>query len=90
MKPVVFAHGLASSPGGTKAVLLGKTVDAHTPDLRPFGLDGQVSALSRSLPSDRPSVVVGSSLGALAALGLAQREAARIASLVLLAPADGV
>lgn len=90
MYPVIFAHGLESSPEGTKASYLRERFGALTPLLRELDLDGQVDALGDLLFRGEHSVVVGSSLGALAALGAAQRVPEKIAHLVLLAPAVGV
>jgi pimeloyl-ACP methyl ester carboxylesterase len=88
MRRVVFAHGLESSPDGTKATYLKESVGAVSPLLRHLGLAGQVDALEKALKSHRRrSVLVGSSLGGLAALGVANRAPERISHLVLLAPA---
>lgn len=91
MFPVVFAHGMESSPGGTKATYLGEQLGAVTPDLSTLGLADQVAELARALERlGPPGVVVGSSLGGLTALGLAARHPALLARLVLLAPAVNV
>ncbi len=87
MYQVIFAHGLESSPGGTKATYLGEHFGAITPPLRHLNLPGQVDALEQELALGDKSIVVGSSLGGLAALGVANRFPARIEHLVLLAPA---
>jgi pimeloyl-ACP methyl ester carboxylesterase len=88
MHKVVFAHGMESSPAGTKAAYLRKRFQARTPDLGSLGLEAQVRAVSALIGEER-AVLVGSSLGALTALGVAQERRARIAHLVLLAPAVG-
>ena len=88
--PVVFAHGLEGSPDGTKGTYLRELFGAIVPELGQLDIMGQVDALEDVLPLSSPSVVVGSSCGGLAALGLANRCPDRIAHLVLLAPAIGM
>jgi len=90
VKKVVFAHGLEGSPQGTKAMYLRERFDAIAPWLGELDLPGQVEALQKALPTAGTAVVVGSSLGGLAALGLANRCPDRIHHLVLLAPAVGM
>ena len=90
MRRIIFAHGLMSSPDGTKATFLREQFGAHAPALFHLGLKAQVDALESELAADNRSVVVGSSLGGLAGLGLANRCPERIAHLVLLAPAVSV
>jgi pimeloyl-ACP methyl ester carboxylesterase len=95
VRTVLYLHGFASSPAGRKIALLRKALpaDQHrivAPDLnRPsFGkldFEAIVAAAIEAAEADPPAVVVGSSLGALAAL-----EASRCgveAPLVLIAPA---
>lgn len=90
MRKVIFAHGMEGSPQGTKATYLGSHLKAFSPFLGDLGLERQIKALGDALPDSDPAVLVGSSLGALAALGAATRYPAKIAHLVLLAPAVGV
>ncbi len=90
MTRVVFAHGLEGSPDGTKAVYLRDELGAVTPWLGEFNLDEQVGALEEEIPQGSDAVIVGSSLGGLAALGFAVRHADRIRHMVLLAPAVGM
>ena len=89
MLKIVFAHGLEGSPHGTKATYLREAFGATAPELASLGLDDQVSRLTEALDPRRETVLIGSSLGALAALGLVQENAERIAHLILLAPAVG-
>ncbi len=88
MKKVIFLHGMESSPNGTKATYLGEQFGAVSPALRHLGLREQVRAVEEIL-YENSTVIVGSSLGGLAALGLANTCPEKIAHLVLLAPAVG-
>jgi len=90
MHPIFFAHGMESSPQGTKAVYLREAFGATSPWLGELGLPAQVSALAEAIGARRPAVLVGSSLGGLAALGLAVEHPDRLAHLILLAPAVGM
>jgi pimeloyl-ACP methyl ester carboxylesterase len=90
MRKVVFAHGLASSPDGTKAVYLRERFGATAPALFHLGLGAQVDALEAELSSGEAAVLVGSSLGALAGLGVANRQPRLVSHLVLLAPAVSI
>jgi alpha/beta superfamily hydrolase len=85
---VIFLHGMESSPKGTKATYLGEQFDAISPALRRLRLTEQVDATQQIL-DENPAVIIGSSLGGLAAIGLANRCPARISHLILLAPAVG-
>jgi len=87
---VVFAHGMEGSPQGTKATFLRQVLEATSPWLGELGLADQVDALADAIGDRGPAVVVGSSLGGLAALGLATSRPELIAHLVLLAPAVGM
>ena len=87
---VVFAHGLESSPGGTKATYLKEEFGAFTPPLFELGLKEQVGALNLALEERKPCVLVGSSLGGLASLGAVNKDSTLVSHLVLLAPAVGV
>lgn len=89
MRRVLFAHGLSSSPGGTKATYLKERFGAVSPPLFELGLGAQAEALCDLLKDGEPAVLVGSSLGGLAALGAAARCPEKIAHLLLLAPAVG-
>jgi pimeloyl-ACP methyl ester carboxylesterase len=87
MKKIIFAHGMESSPDGTKATYLRERFGAESPALFTLGLPGQVSAVQAAI-GEGPAVLIGSSLGGLCALGVAA-NGAPIAHLVLLAPAMG-
>ncbi|MDJ0764445.1 MAG: YqiA/YcfP family alpha/beta fold hydrolase [Myxococcota bacterium] len=88
MHAVIFAHGLDSSPGGTKASYLRERFGTVTPPLRDLGLAAQADTLAALAHQHQPCILVGSSLGGLAALGAAVRvPTGHIAHLVLLAPA---
>lgn len=97
MQTVLYLHGFASSPAGRKIALLREALPATefqvvAPDLnRPSfaKLDFQdiVAAALKAAQADPPAVVVGSSLGAVAALEASRRGLA--APLVLIAPAIG-
>lgn len=90
MTRIVFAHGLEGSPDGTKATYLRDKLGAVTPWLGEFNLEEQVGALEKEIPKGSDALLVGSSLGGLAALGFAVRHPGRIRHLVLLAPAVGM
>lgn len=89
MRKVIFAHGLESSPKGTKAIYLKDHFGAFTPPLYELGLKAQIETIEGMLRDGEPAVLVGSSLGGLTALGAAIRCPKQIAHLVLLAPAVG-
>lgn len=83
---IIFAHGLEGSPQGRKAVALAEAGLAPlVPDCRGLLLADRVSRIEDQLqPGD---VLVGSSYGGLAVALVAARRSARVAGLVLLAPA---
>lgn len=95
MKTVLYLHGFASSPSGRKIALLREALeplgdrvvapDLNRPSFRMLSFDAIVSEALRAATAESPSVVVGSSLGALAALAAAKRGMR--APLVLVAPA---
>lgn len=97
MSASLYLHGFASSPAGRKIALLrdafaAEGVEVVAPDLnRPsfeyLDFDAMVDEAVRSAREATPSVVIGSSLGALVALGGARRGIS--APLVLIAPALG-
>jgi pimeloyl-ACP methyl ester carboxylesterase len=94
---ILYLHGFASSPASRKIALLRERLSADefrvvAPDLnRPsferLDFEAMVREAVRAAESERASVVVGSSLGALVALE-ASRRGVR-APLVLIAPALG-
>jgi uncharacterized protein len=93
----LYLHGFASGPKSTKGVAFadhygkrGVTIDRldlRVPSLEHLRLSAMLSATRQALGGDRDrAVVFGSSLGALTAARVAERDA-RVAALVLLAPA---
>ncbi|MFO8073447.1 MAG: hypothetical protein R6V85_16405 [Polyangia bacterium] len=89
MLEIVHAHGLEGSPRGVKATYLRERLGAVAPWLGELDLDGQVEALRGAIGEESSAVAIGSSLGALAALGLADRFPELVGRLILLAPAVG-
>jgi pimeloyl-ACP methyl ester carboxylesterase len=95
---ILYLHGFASSPRGRKAQALrqileveGWTLEApdlNVPSFERLDFDAMVGAGLDAARRGRPAVVVGSSLGALVALGAAR--AGVDAPLVLVAPALGI
>lgn len=95
MHTVLYLHGFASSPAGRKITLLREVLPASdfhlvTPDLNSptfpkLDFDSIVDTALEAAAANPPNVVVGSSLGALAALGASRRGLK--APLVLIAPA---
>ncbi|BDU71466.1 YqiA/YcfP family alpha/beta fold hydrolase [Mesoterricola silvestris] len=99
MPSLVYLHGFASGPGGSKGEHCrrwagARSLDYHAPDLNlptfeALTVTAQVEAVEALLGAlPEPPVVVGSSLGGLVAAAVAQRGAA-LAGLILLAPAFG-
>ena len=98
---ILYLHGLASSPKGRKRELLekrfakeGLTVaapDLNVPSFRKLNFFEMVAVARTACERSRPRVVVGSSLGALVALSLAESSSPSSfsSSLVLIAPALG-
>ena len=99
-KPIVFLHGLCSSPGSAKATFFRQKLACHgillaAPDLnRPtfetLTLTAQVEESLRfveNLPGTGPVTLIGSSLGGLVALLFAHQYPEKVHSLLLIAPA---
>lgn len=96
-RPILYLHGLASSPKGRKAELLTKRFekdgipvvapDLNVPSFDRLSFDAIVEQAALEEARAKPSVIVGSSLGALVALALARRAGAGGPPLVLVAPA---
>lgn len=99
MGPLLYLHGLASSPKGRKAALLADRFsgdgigvlapDLNLPSFQLLSFDAMVGEALRAIEAARPRVVVGSSLGALVALASAARLGSAGPPLVLVAPALG-
>jgi uncharacterized protein len=93
---VLYLHGFASSPTGRKVTALrnalvadGSTIaapDLNLPSFERLDFDRMVDEAELQAGRKAPDVVVGSSLGAMVALGLAKR---RPVPLLLVAPALG-
>lgn len=96
---LLYLHGLASSPRGRKRALLetrfgpeGVRVlapDLNVPWFRELSFDDMVAEAADASAEADPEVVVGSSLGALVALAIAQPVGPGGPPLVLIAPALG-
>ncbi|HQR46985.1 MAG TPA: YqiA/YcfP family alpha/beta fold hydrolase [Thermoanaerobaculia bacterium] len=99
MSSLLYLHGLASSPKGRKRALLEKRLgpegirvvapDLNVPWFRELSFDDMVAEAADACAETDPEVVVGSSLGALVALALAQPLGPGGPPLVLIAPALG-
>jgi esterase/lipase len=97
VKTVLYLHGFASSPDGRKVSALREVLgrrgfevnapDLNLPSFRRLDFDAMVHSSAREAKRHQPSVIVGSSLGAVVALGVAR--GAGSAPLVLIAPAVG-
>jgi predicted esterase YcpF (UPF0227 family) len=96
---ILYLHGLASSPKGRKKELLEKRFgkegftivapDLNVPSFRKLNFFEMVAVARGACERSRSRVVVGSSLGALVALSLAESSSFFSSSLVLIAPALG-
>lgn len=96
--PILYLHGFASSPRGTKVQILREQLEPegfefHTPDLNSpsfekLDYDASVQRAVEAGRRNPPRVIVGSSLGALMALDVVRHGIH--APLVLIAPAIGV
>jgi hypothetical protein len=80
---VQFAHGLESSPGGTKARILAEHFDAITPAMDTRDFESCVAVHDAALRSFRPDVLVGSSFGGAVAVELLRRGLWRGPTLLL-------
>lgn len=89
--PLIFCHGLESSPHGRKyQALLAAGLDPISPDFQGQDLATRVETLLPVLRANDGAVVVGSSYGGITALCAAIRHVeagGRIRGLVLCAPA---
>jgi pimeloyl-ACP methyl ester carboxylesterase len=96
---LLYLHGLASSPRGRKRAILEARFakdgweivapDLNVPSFRELSFDEMHAEAVVAFAEARPRVVVGSSLGALVALSLADTLGTDSAPLVLIAPALG-
>jgi len=94
---ILYLHGLASSPRGRKRAVLEDRFapdrfeivapDLNVPSFRRLSFFDMVAAALEACERSRPRVVVGSSLGALVALSLAESLSFSSPPLVLVAPA---
>jgi pimeloyl-ACP methyl ester carboxylesterase len=97
VKKVLYLHGFASSPGGRKVSALREILgrrsfeiiapDLNVPSFRRLDFDSMARLAQWEAKRHEPSVIVGSSLGALVALEASGRGPR--APLVLVAPALG-
>ncbi len=98
MTSVLYFHGFASSPASAKITALRpllepdgivlQTPDLNVPSFERLDFDAIVAHALEAARRDPPQAMVGSSMGALVALSVAQRGFA--VPLVLIAPALGV
>ncbi len=96
---LLYLHGLASSPKGRKREMLEKRFEAegwkivapdlNVPSFRELSFAEMVRMARSAHAEEGPAVVVGSSLGALVALSLAESLGSGGPPLVLVAPAIG-
>ena len=93
---IVYLHGFASGPRSAKALALepilgraGYTFEApdlNVPSFERLSMGFMIESVTGILRGGPPSIVVGSSLGALVALHV-QARASEVQAVVLLAPA---
>ncbi len=97
MATILYLHGFASSPDGRKIALLREALeplgdrvvapDLNQPSFHNLSFEAIVDETVRAAAAESPSAVIGSSLGALAALAASRRGVT--VPLVLVAPALG-
>ena len=80
---VQFAHGLESSPQGSKARLLAQHFAACTPEMNTRDFESCVGVHAGTLARFRPTVLVGSSFGGAVAVALLERGLWRGPTLLL-------
>jgi pimeloyl-ACP methyl ester carboxylesterase len=95
---VLYFHGFASSPDSAKVIILRRMLapdrielivpDLNIPSFEQLSFGAMADAMTDLATALRPSVLVGSSLGALLALEIEHRGV--VAPLVLIAPAFGL
>jgi pimeloyl-ACP methyl ester carboxylesterase len=99
VRSILYLHGLASSPRGRKRAVLEDRFapdgfeivapDLNVPSFRRLNFFEMVAAARAAFDRAEPKVIVGSSLGALVALSLAETLGPSFSPLVLVAPALG-
>ena len=99
MGSLLYLHGLASSPKGRKRAMLEQRFgaegfvvaapDLNVPSFRELSFEEMYAEAFVAYSESRPRLVVGSSLGALVALSLAETLGRDGPPLVLIAPALG-
>ncbi len=99
MPSILYLHGLASSPRGRKRAVLEDRFspdgfefvapDLNVPSFRRLSFFEMVAAARAAFDRAEPMVIIGSSLGALVALSLAESLGPVSSPLVLVAPALG-
>jgi hypothetical protein len=80
---VQFAHGLESSPQGSKAKLLAQHFDACTPSMDTRDFESCVGVHAGTLARFEPDLLIGSSFGGAVAVALLQRKLWRGPTLLL-------
>ncbi len=80
---VQFAHGLESSPKGSKARILAEHFDAFTPEMDTGDFEACVAIHAAALRDFRPDLLVGSSFGGSVAVELLRRGLWRGPTLLL-------
>ncbi len=96
---MLYLHGLASSPRGRKRAVLEDRFgpdgfeivapDLNVPSFRKLSFETMVATARAACDRARPRVIIGSSLGALVSLSLAESLSSFSPPLVLVAPALG-
>jgi hypothetical protein len=80
---VLFAHGLESSPQGSKARLFAEHFTAYTPTMNTRDLESCIGVHAEAVRDFRPDVVVGSSFGGAVVVALLMRGVWRGPTLLL-------
>lgn len=98
MRTVLYLHGFASSPEGRKVTLLREALkpegyrvvapDLNRPSFEKLDFEAMAAEATAAAKTEKPSVAIGSSLGALVALAAA-KAGGLTAPLILVAPALG-
>jgi uncharacterized protein len=93
---ILYLHGFASGPASTKGLAFERffgihgiaieRLDLRRPSLQHLRLSAILATISAALEGADRAILIGSSLGGLAALRFAERDP-RVAAMVLLAPA---